>query len=467
MMAEKQRTIENEVTVTGIGLHCGKNVTMTFKPAPDNYGYKFKRIDLEGSPVINADIDNVVDISRGTTIEQNGVRISTIEHTLASLAGLDIDNVLIELDCAEAPIMDGSAKPFVEALLKAGIKEQSANRDYFVIEDNICITDKDRDSEMIALPCDDYRLSVMIEYENSVLGTQNAHYNKSVNFVEEIAPSKTFVFLHELEFLLNNNLIKGGDLSNAIVIVNEVISQEKLDKLAKLFNHPKVEVKKEGILNNVNLTFKNEPARHKLLDIIGDMALIGRPLKGHIIANKPGHVTNVEFAKKIKQLIKKQKLSKNAPKYDPNATPLYDINQIKKIIPHRHPFLLVDKILEMSSTHVVGLKNVTMNEAFFVGHFPDEPIMPGVLRIEAMAQAGGIFVLSQVEEPELYSTYFLKIDNVRFTAKVVPGDTLIFRCDLIEPIRRGICNMKVVAYVGNKVVTEAVLLAQIVKNPKQ
>lgn len=463
-MTEKQTTISKPVSVSGTGLHTGKNVTLTFKPAPINFGYKFKRVDIENAPLIDADADLVTDTSRGTTLEVNGIKVSTVEHSLAACFGLGIDNILIELDCSEAPILDGSSKPIVEALLQAGIVEQDAEKEYFEIKSNISFTDSDKRVEMVIIPSKEFKLSVLIDYELKVLNTQFASLSSLDNFKDEIAPCRTFVFLHELEYLLSNNLIKGGDLNNAIVFVNRVISKEELDRLAALFNKPSVEVLAEGILNNVDLYFNNEPARHKLLDVIGDLALIGKRVKGHVIVSRPGHSTNVEFAKLIKKQIKaEQQAKKEMPLFDLNKTPLYDINKIKEILPHRPPFLLVDKILEMSDTHVVGIKNVTMNEDFFVGHFPNEPVMPGVLQIEAMAQTGGIMALSFVPDPENYATYFLKIDNVRFRSKVVPGDTLVFRLDLLSPIRRGLCNMKGVAYVGTKIVMEAEMLAQITK----
>ncbi|NVO04172.1 MAG: bifunctional UDP-3-O-[3-hydroxymyristoyl] N-acetylglucosamine deacetylase/3-hydroxyacyl-ACP dehydratase [Bacteroidetes bacterium] len=462
-MAEKQKTIREAVTISGVGLHTGKEVNITFKPAPENHGYKFKRIDIEGHPIVDANIDFVVDTSRGTTLEQNGVRVCTIEHTLAALSGLSIDNILIEMDCMETPIMDGSSAKYVEVLLKAGIVEQEADREYLEIDSNISFTDADKKVEIIAIPCDEFKVSVMIDYDVNVISPQHASLNKISDFKNEIASCRTFVFLHELEYLVKNNLIKGGDLNNAIVFVNRVITDDELDHLAELFNRPKVAVLKEGILNNVELRFQNEPARHKLLDVVGDVALLGKPLKAHIIASRPGHFSNIQFAKKLKQHIKQIEAKKDIPVYDPDAIPLHDINAIKKILPHRPPFLLIDKIIEISEDSVVGLKNVTMNESFFNGHFPDEPVMPGVLQIEAMAQTGGIFALSTVPDPENYLTYFLKIENARFKQKVVPGDTLIFKLSLLSPVRRGICHMKGVAYVGSKIVMEAELLAQISK----
>lgn len=463
-MNVKQTTLKAPVTVVGVGLHTGRQVTMTFKPAPENHGYKFQRIDIEGAPIIDADVDNVTDTSRGTTITQNGASVSTIEHTLAALAGLEIDNVLIEIDAPEAPIMDGSSMPFIEELEKTGFVQQDADREYFVIPSNLYYSEPDRHVEMTAMPyLDDYRVTVMVDYNSPVLGSQHASLSSITEFKKEIASCRTFCFLHELEMLLQHNLIKGGDLNNAIVVVDKVVSDEELEHLAKLFNREKIAVAREGILNNIELRHQNEPARHKLLDVIGDLALVGMPLKGHIMAARPGHAANVAFAKKIKALIKKEKAKKNIPHYNPNETPVYNINEIANILPHRQPFLLIDKITELSSKHVVGVKNVTMNEEFFKGHFPGNPVMPGVLQIEAMAQTGGILALSTVPDPENYWTYFMKIENARFKDKVLPGDTIIFRLDLMSPIRRGICQMRGTAFVGDKIVMEAELMAQIVK----
>lgn len=463
-MNVKQTTLKAPVTVVGVGLHTGSQVTMTFKPAPENHGYKFQRIDIEGAPIIDADVDNVTDISRGTTITQNGASVSTVEHTLAALAGLEIDNVLIELDGPEAPIMDGSSMPFILEIEKVGIVHQEADREYFVIPSNINYEESERHVEMTAMPyVDDYRVTVMVDYNSPVLGSQHASLSSISEFKNEIASCRTFCFLHELEMLLKHNLIKGGDLNNAIVVVDKVVGDEELEHLAKLFNREKIAVAREGILNNIELRYQNEPARHKLLDVVGDLALIGMPLKGHIMAARPGHAANVAFAKKIKALIKKEKAKKNIPTYDPNAKPVYDVNGIMNILPHRQPFLLIDKITELTQKHVVGIKNVTMNEEFFKGHFPGNPVMPGVLQVEAMAQTGGILVLNTVPDPENYWTYFMKIENARFKDKVLPGDTIIFRCDLTAPIRRGICQMKGTAFVGDKIVMEAELMAQIVK----
>ena len=462
-MTIKQTTLKTEVSVSGVGLHTGKSATITIKPAADNTGIRFRRIDLKNKPEIKADLDNVVDVSRGTSIEENGGRISTVEHVLAALAGMEVDNALVEIDGPEVPILDGSSNPFIEMLCTAGKQTQKAEREYYVLNENITYEDTARKVEMLAVPSEDFRVTVMVDYNSPVLGTQHASLNNISEFKQEIAPCRTFVFLHELENLVKHNLIKGGDLDNAIVLVDRVVSQEELDKLAKLLNKPRVEVKERGILNNLELHFQNEPARHKLLDIVGDFALIGQPIKAHILAARPGHAANVEFAKKIKQLIKRDKLKKVVPSIDHNQQPIYDINQISNLLPHKYPFLLIDKIVELSETHVVGVKNVTMNEWFFQGHFPGNPVMPGVLQIEAMAQTGGILVLNTVTDPENYWTYFMKIENARFKQKVLPGDTLIFRLELASPLRRGICHMKGAAYVGDKVVMEAEMMAQIAK----
>jgi len=458
-MVVKQKTLAKSFKIQGKGLHTGVNVTMNFRPAPENHGFKFKRVDLKNKPVIDADVDLVIDTSRGTLLEKNSARIGTIEHALAALVGMDLDNVLIEVDNEEAPIMDGSSRYFTEAIQKAGVIEQKAERNYFEIEEKIEIYDEKSDSQIIALPDDDYRLNVMISFKSRVLNNQYATLDSINNFKEEIANCRTFVFLHELEFLLKNNLIKGGDLNNAIVIIDNEVSQKELDRLADLFHNDHVEVKPQGILNNLELYFDNECARHKLLDVIGDLILCGKHIKGRIIATKPGHRTNTIFARTLKDAWKQKNL--RPPVYDPDKPPLLDINQISELLPHRYPFLMVDKILSITDKEVIGLKNVTINEPFFQGHFPDEPVMPGVLLIEAMAQTSGFLVLCGLKGK--YSTYFIKIDNVKFRRKVTPGDTLIFKITLTSPIRRGIASMKGVTYVGNKIVAEGEFVAQIVK----
>jgi UDP-3-O-[3-hydroxymyristoyl] N-acetylglucosamine deacetylase/3-hydroxyacyl-[acyl-carrier-protein] dehydratase len=389
--------------------------------------------------------------------------VSTIEHLMAALSGCNVHNVIVELDGEEVPIMDGSAAHFIKALKSVKKVQQTAEREYFIIEENITFVDNNKNVEMLAVPEDNFRVTVMVDYHSEILGTQHASMDSIKSFEKEISTCRTFAFLHELEPLFSQNLIKGGDLDNAIVLVAKPVSQEELDKMAVLFNKPKMEIKGLGVLNNTDLHFQNEPARHKLLDIVGDLALLGKPIKGHILAARPGHAGNVSFAKKLKKIMKQKEKNRKVPKYDPNETPLYDIVEIQKRLPHRQPFLLIDKIIEMSDKHIVGVKNVTMNEEFFKGHFPENPVMPGVLQIEAMAQTGGILVLNTVPDPENYLTYFLKIDGVKFKQKVVPGDTLIFSLNLLTPIRRGICHMKGEAYVGEKVVMEAELLAQIVK----
>jgi len=460
-MIIRQKTLAREFSLSGKGLHTGCIVTMTFKPAPVGHGIKFQRVDLDNKPVLEANAAMVVDTSRGTTIGKGEVRVCTIEHSLAALTGLDLDNVLIGIDNEEVPIMDGSSKIFVDAIQKAGIVEQNAERNYFVVKKRIAIKDEKTGSEIIALPDNDYSLNIMISFNSNVLNNQFATLNNLIDFKTEIAPCRTFVFLHELEFLQKNNLIRGGDLDNAIVIMDRQVSQEELDRLADLFNHKRVEVKPQGVLNNIDLQFENECARHKLLDVVGDLSLAGKKIKGRIIATKPGHGINTRFAALLQKEIEKSEADNAVPEYNPSLPPLMDNVRIRSFLPHRFPFLLVDKIIEIKDRYIVGIKNVTNNELFFTGHFPDEPIMPGVLIIEAMAQTGGLYVLHN--KTERYSTYFLKIDNVKFRKKVVPGDTMIIKVILNSPIRRGIANMKGLCFVGNALVAEGDLMAQIVK----
>ncbi len=465
-MNTKQHTIKKSVSISGVGLHTGVKATMTFIPAAIGHGIRFQRIDISGQPIVEADVDNVVDISRGTTIEKSGARINTVEHTLAALVGLEIDNVLIQLDGPEPPIMDGSSKMFVEVLQSAGMEEQNALRDFYEVPESIFYKDPSRDVEIAALPLNDYRVAVMIDYNSPVLGSQYATLTDITQFPKEIASCRTFCFLHELEMLHQNNLIKGGDLNNAIVIVDRVIQEEELDHLAKIFNKSKVEVKKEGILNNVELRYKNEPARHKLLDLVGDLALAGRPIKAQILAARPGHAANVAFAKKLKKAMQNSNKT-GIPLYDPKQPPVLDINQIYSVLPHRYPFKLVDKIFYLDDKRVGGVKNVSINEPFFQGHFPGNPVMPGVLQIEAMAQTGGILVLNTVPDPTNYWTYFLAIENCRFRKMVLPGDTLIFKCELTTPIKRGIIKMHGEAFVNDQLVCEADLTASIVRKDNQ
>lgn len=458
----KQKTIKEEVTLRGVGLHTGKEVTMTLKPAPINNGFTFVRVDLEGSPVIEADANYVVNTQRGTNLEKRGVKIQTSEHVLAACVGCDLDNIIIELNASEPPIMDGSSKYFVEAIEKAGIVEQDAEQKVYTVKEVISYTDEETGSEILVMPADEYQVTTMVDFGTKVLGTQNASIKSISEFKTEIANARTFSFLHELETLLQHGLIKGGDLNNAIVYVDKEISPETMEHLKVAFGKDDISVKPNGILDNLTLHYPNEAARHKLLDVIGDLALVGTRIKGKVIANKPGHFVNTQFAKKLSKIIKIEERNQ-VPSYDLTQPPLMDVTQIMNILPHRPPFLLVDKILELSDTHVVGLKNVTMNEPFFVGHFPGAPVMPGVLQIEAMAQAGGILALSTVPDPENYLTYFMKIDNVKFKQQVLPGDTLIFKLELLTPIRRGICHMQAYAYTKGKLATEAELMAQIVK----
>lgn len=463
-MSEKQKTIGKPIIIKGKGLHTGIEVELTFKPAPVNFGYKFQRTDLPNKPIIHAIADNVVDTSRSTVIGNKDARVGTVEHVLSALYGLGVDNALIEITGPETPIMGGSAIAYVNAILNAGIVEQDADKKFFVVKNNIGFSDEENGIELMTFPDEDFSVNVMIDYNSEVLNNQYASLNSLSEYKTEIAPCRTFVFFRELEILYKNNLIKGGDLENAIVLVDKETSKEELDRIADLFKQPHMEVDVElGVLNNLNLHFTNEPARHKLLDLLGDIALVGMPIKGKILATRPGHTSNTEFAKIIRQEIKKKSSKTSAPGYEPNKLPVYDINQIMTFLPHRPPFLLVDKIIELSDTHVVGIKNVTMNEPFFTGHFPGEPVMPGVLIVEAMAQTGGMLVLNTVPDPENYLTFFLKIDKVKFRKQVGPGDTLIFKLELLEPIRRGIAHMSAYAYVGEQLVAEGELMAQITK----
>lgn len=461
---DKQHTLATTVSISGTGLHTGINVDMTLKPANPGFGFQFQRVDLPGMPIIKADCDLVTDTSRGTTLESGDAKVSTVEHILAALVGLGVDNCLIEVNGPEIPIIDGSSEPFVRIIQSSGITEQDAAKAWYSIDTNITYTDENNRVEITALPSLEYKITTLIDFNSPVLGTQHATLKSMRDFKTEIAPCRTFCFLHELEELLENNLIKGGDINNAIVVVDKPITAQEMGRLAKAFGKERMEVKSEGYLNNLELRFPNEPARHKLLDIIGDLALTGYAVKGHIIANRPGHSSNVAFAKKLKQYIKKNKHTKDIPIYDPNQPAVYNLQQIEATLPHRYPFLLVDKIIELSDKQIVGIKNVTFNEFFFQGHFPGNPVMPGVLQVEALAQTGGILCINSMPEGK-YDTYFIKIDNCKFKQKVVPGDTMILKMELIEPIRRGICVMRGSVYVGNKLCTEGDLTAQLVKRP--
>jgi UDP-3-O-[3-hydroxymyristoyl] N-acetylglucosamine deacetylase/3-hydroxyacyl-[acyl-carrier-protein] dehydratase len=464
-LTENQRTLKQSVKLEGVGLHTGEKVTVEICPAPENHGYKFQRIDLEGQPIIKADADLVVATDRGTTLEYKGARVYTTEHILAALYGCQVDNALIKLDAPEVPIMDGSSWPFVQAIENIGYEEQAAEREYFVLNENVPWEDLDKGIEFLAVPDDHYRLTVMVDYKSPVLGTQHASMYNIHEFKTEISKCRTFVFLRELEFLAKNDLIKGGDLDNAIVLVDRMdVSPEELNRLAKLLGKEQLKISIDGIgvLNSTKLQYENEPARHKLLDIVGDLALVGKPIKAHILGARPGHSGNVRFAKVLKEQIKKQE--KEGRKFDLTKEPIYTIHDIERMLPHRFPFLMIDKIMEIHDESIVGVKNITMNEPIFTGHFPGNPVFPGVLQIEAMAQVGGIFALSKVEDPHLYSTYFMKIDNVKFKQKVIPGDTIVFELKLLSPIRRGLVEMGGKAYVNGKLVMEAEMLAQVIKD---
>ena len=463
--SEYQHTLASEAEISGVGIHTGKNVKIVLKPADPNSGIIFKRVDLPGSPCVKADVDNVVETTRSTTIEANGARVSTIEHLMAALVGNQVDNVIVEINGDEVPILDGSSQAFVVSIQKAGLKKQDAAKIYYNLQHNITFSDENKKVEMVALPYQEFRINTLIDFNSPVLGTQHASIRHIYDFNEEVAPCRTFCFFHELEYLIDHNLIKGGDINNAIVVVDKPVSEDQVKRIAKVFKKDHVKVNEGGILNNLDLRFPNEPARHKLLDVVGDLALVGYPFKAHIIANRPGHSSNVAFAKKIKEHIKKYKNKQQVPQYDPNKPPLYDVHAIEKKLPHRYPFLLIDKVIDLTEKQVVAIKNVTYNEAFFQGHFPGNCVMPGVLQVEALAQTGGILTIPDDPDND-YDTYFLKIDNCKFKNKVVPGDTLILKMELMNPVRRGICEMKGTIFVGEKVIAEADLVAQIVKKPK-
>ena len=458
----KQKTLGGSFSLSGKGLHTGVNLTVTFNPAPDNHGYKIQRIDLEGQPIIDAVAENVGETTRGTVLVKNNIKVSTIEHGMAALYSAGIDNCLIQVDGPEFPILDGSAKYYVEEIKKVGIVEQSAPKDFYIIKSKIEFRDEETGSSIIVLPDESFSVNALISYDSKILYSQFATLEDMSKFPEEVASARTFVFVREIEPLLSHGLIKGGDLDNAIVIYEREMSQERYDKLADVMGVPHMDATQLGYINHIPLVWDNEPARHKLLDIIGDLALIGKPIKGRIIATRPGHTINNKFARTIRKEIKLHDVQ--APVYNCNEAPIMDVKRIRELLPHRYPFALVDKVISIGANHIVGVKNVTVNEPFFQGHFPEEPVMPGVLQIEAMAQCGGLFILNTVDEPERYSTYFMKIDGVKFRQKVVPGDTLIFRVELLAPMRRGISSMKGYVFVGEKVVCEAEFTAQIVKN---
>ena len=458
----KQQTLKGQFTVKGKGLHTGLEIEATFLPAPENHGYKFQRIDLEGQPIIDALAENVSGTTRGTVLERGDVKVSTVEHALAALYAAGIDNCLIQLNAPEMPILDGSAAEYCANIANVGIVEQAADKNFYIIKQKIEVRDDSTGASIIALPDDGFSVDVMVDFNSKVLANQFASLDNLSDFPAEISACRTFVFVREIEPLVKANLIKGGDLDNAIVIYDTPMAQEELDHIADIMGSPHKQVNEFGYINNKPLAFENEPARHKLLDVLGDMALIGRPVIGRIIATKPGHSLNTAFAKQIRKEIKRQDIQ--APRYNPSVEPIMDVNQIRRLLPHRYPFMMVDKIIEKGESYIVAVKNVSVNEPFFQGHFPQEPVMPGVLQVEAMAQTGGLLVLSSVDEPEKYSTYFMKIDNVKFRQKVVPGDTLIFHVSFMTPLRRGCAMMKGYAFVGEKIVTECEFMAQIVKN---
>lgn len=459
---QKQNTLADSFSLEGKGLHTGLNIHITFNPAPENHGYKIKRTDLPEQPIIDAVVENVINTQRGTVIGKKDIQISTIEHAMAALYAAGIDNCLIEVDAPEFPILDGSSRFYTEGISKVGLKKQTANKQYYIVKHKIEVKDEETGASIMILPEDNFSVNVLVSYNSPVLTNQYAVMDDFSQFPSEISASRTFVFVREIEMLIQNNLIKGGDLDNAIVIYDQKVSQDSLDKLADMMNQPRKSAEELGYISNNPLVFDNEPARHKLLDVIGDIALIGRTLKGRIIATHPGHSINNKLARMIRKEIKLNEVQ--APVYDPNKAPVMDINRIRELLPHRYPFLLVDKIIEIGDNYIVGIKNITANEPFFQGHFPQEPVMPGVLQVEAMAQTGGLLVLNSVEEPERYSTYFMKIDGVKFRQKVVPGNTLILRLELLAPIRRGISTMKGLVFVGDTLVSEAEFMAQIIKN---
>jgi UDP-3-O-[3-hydroxymyristoyl] N-acetylglucosamine deacetylase/3-hydroxyacyl-[acyl-carrier-protein] dehydratase len=463
-MSEKQRTLAGEVSLSGKGLHSGIEVKITFKPAPANHGYKFRRIDLPDSPVIDAVADNVTETSRGTTLVQGEASVATIEHVLAAFSGMRIDNALIEINGPEAPIMGGSARMFVDAINKAGIVELEEDRNYYIVKEKVTFSDEEHGVDLIVYPDDHFSAHVLIDYNSKILGNQYAILDQISDFEKEIAGSRTFVFFHELEPLFRTGLIKGGDMENAVVILEREVEQEEIDRIAKMFNKPGITEHHAGILNNTKLRYPNEPARHKLLDLIGDLALVGQPIRGRVVATRPGHYSNTRLARLIRQQIRRQTTKKEIPLLDTTKPAVMDIQRIKQLLPHRFPFLMVDRILELTESYVLGIKNTTYNEAFFQGHFEQEHVFPGVLLVETMAQVGGILVLNNVDEPEKYSTYFLKIEKMKFKHKVIPGDTIVVRCDLTEPIRRNIVMMYAQAFVGENLVAEGELTAQVVKN---
>jgi len=462
----KQSTIKKEVSLSGVGLHTGKKVKLTFKPAEVGHGVKFQRIDLESQPIIPADVSRVVSTNRSTTLQVGDAQVSTVEHLLSAVLGMQLDNILVEIDGPEVPILDGSAKKIVAALKKAGIEEQEEERTYFEIVEPIYYRDAETGVEILGLPSDKFEVTTMIDFDSKILGKQYASFDSDKDYIKEIAPNRTFVFLRELEYLVEQNLIKGGDLDNAIVIADRMMSEKDLSALAKKLGKPSVKVEKEGILNFTDLKFENEPARHKLLDVMGDISLLGQPIKGKIVATKPGHTANIEFTKLLKQDLRARRKLRGKPNYDPNIPPVLDTIQVQEILPHRHPFLMVDKIIEMKEKSVVGVKSIGFNEPWFKGHFPGNPVFPGVLQIEAMAQTGGILAITS-QGGGKWDTYFVKIDNCKYRQKVLPGDTMIIKLELTAPIRRGMVMMKGTAYVGNKIVSEAELTAQIVKRPEE